>query len=218
MSIGAVCRPGISNSKRNCMKPLHAILLCCFLSLLIIPFSASGQFYIFKEVVVGSYASPGSTPSEGSVPTELDTTTLGGLMEAEVQFRQAGNKLCTEKYQFTWSFTRPIDTMEVGDQIQLSYQAKTLGGNCTSASAKMIGTSARGMSPSFAATGYTDIGGLTHSGGGWIKTDSGFKTTTVKVINASRDYATIRINFESTGPIGSEKLHFEVVYVLERTF
>ena len=176
------------------------------------------EFLGFKEIITGSYNVAGSTSEQGVKPILIDATTEGGILEVSVKFKQAGNQFCTAKYRFEWNFSESVDQLSKGQSIPVDYRSTLLSSPCSSANAKMIVTEAIGISPFFKQTGVKGVGGLTVENKKWTAAGTSTKTSTstLKIFNTSNQYATIKINFESTGIVGSERLHFEVVYLFEK--
>jgi hypothetical protein len=89
-------------------------------------------------------------------------------------------------------------------------------GPCQSDQGKMIVTSTTGFSPPFRNTGIRPRPGIKVNNGKWISTgDASYATTAqISVFNTTGP-ATLKFQLESVGPVGSSRLHYEVVYLFE---
>lgn len=185
--------------------------------LLAVGLSAQAQKeLVFKEIITDSYQVPGSKPENGILPKHVHLSTTGGNLEARIKFKQAGNNYCHAVYRFEWKFSSPIDRLHQGQTIQVDYRVTLVEGPCTGDQGKMIVTSATGFSPAFRRTGIRPRPGIKVSEGKWISTgDASYAAMAqIQVFNTAGP-ATLKLNFESVGPVGSSRLHYEVVYFFE---
>ena len=185
--------------------------------LLLLFASGYAQDYLeFKQIIAGSYQAPGSKPENGILPKHVNLTTMGGNLEARIKFKQAGNNYCHAVYRFEWKFSEPIDRLYKDKTINVEYRVTMVEGPCQGDQGKMIVTNASGFSPEFRKTGIRPRPGITVSEGKWISTgDASYATTAqISVFNTAGP-ATLKLNFESVGLIGSSRLHYEVVYLFE---
>ena len=170
----------------------------------------------FKETITGSYLVAGSQPKDGVLPKHVELTTSGGQLEARIKFKQAGNKYCEALYRFEWEFSEPIDRLYKDQTVNVHYRVTLVEGPCKADKGKMIVTSASGLSPQFKNTGLRVRPGLRVTNGKWISTgdDTASATAQLNVYNTTGP-ATLKLQLESSGLIGSSKLHYEVVYLFE---
>ena len=174
------------------------------------------DFLKFKQLISGSYQVPGSKPENGIMPKHVNVNTTGGNLEATVKFKQAGNKYCHAVYRFEWKFSDPIDRLYKNQSLNVDYRVTLVEGPCTGDLGKMIVTSASGFSPQFRNTGIRISPGIKVNNGKWISTgDASYGTTAqINVFNTTGP-ATLKVQIESSGLVGSSRLHYEVVYLFD---
>ena len=192
-----------------------------FLVLSLLPVKLIGQDYFgLKEIISGTYPVIGSSVDEGVKPELLELNSMGGVLEASVKFKSGANRQCTGKYRFEWKFSKAVDQLTVGESIDINHSASSIGSSCSGTSAKMIVMDGVGNSPEFKSTGVTRISGISVSKRKWISAAQPAQVSTAKatVLNTSNQHATIKLNFDIYGPIGSERMHYEVVYLFERGY
>ena len=192
-----------------------------FLVLGLLPENLIAQDYFgLKDIISGTYPVIGSSVDEGVKPDLLELHSSGGTLEASVRFKSGPNRHCTGKYRFEWQFSQNIDRIVVGQSIDVKHSASSIGTSCPGTSAKMIVMDGVGTSPEFKATGVKRVSGISVSKRKWITATQPKQasTATATVINASNQHATIKLNFDIYGPAGSERLHYEVIYLFERGY
>ncbi len=181
------------------------------------PAMGAAQDYLeCKQIITGSYQVPGSKPEEGILPKHVNLTTAAGNLEAGIKFKQAGNNYCHAVYRFEWRFSQPIDRLHEGQSINVDYRVTLVEGPCQSDQGKMIATNATGFSPQFRATGIRPRPGIKVTNGKWISTgDASYAATAQVSVFDVTGPATLKLQLESVGPVGSGRLHYEVVYLFE---
>ncbi len=174
------------------------------------------DFLEFKQVIAGSYQAPGSKPENGILPKHVSLNTGGGNLEATLKVKQAGNKFCFATYRFEWKFSQPIDRLYKDVSVNVDYRVTLVEGPCTGDQGKMIVTNASGFSPAFRNTGIRPRPAIKVTDGKWINTGDASYATTAKIgVFNTTGPATLKLNLESVAPVGSSRLHYEVVYLFE---
>lgn len=191
--------------------------LIIFFMLISFSHLSAQDFMGLKEVITGSYNVPGSTPEMGITPEIKELNDMGGLMEVTLKYKSGMNQFCESRYSFKWEFNKSIKSFKPAQSIEVTYDSDLVSTDCNSGSAKMIVTDAIGSSSEFKNKNLSGIGGFTVVNKSWISDASELTgKSVIKLISTSNRYATLKLNFESTAPVGSERLHFEVVYIFER--
>ncbi|MBT8220909.1 MAG: hypothetical protein KJP00_13850 [Bacteroidia bacterium] len=206
--------PDSSNFKRT--------TFVIFLSFFFFSLQTSAQDYFgLKEIVSGTFPVIGSNIEDGIRPYLLEANSAGGTLEAAVQFKTGTTQYCTGSYRFEWKFSTPVDRLGVGQSVEIEYTARIIEGSaCRSSTGKMIVMDGVGLSNEFKSTGITRVSGISVQNRKWLNAQSPTQTytSTAKVINASNKHATIKFNFDVYGSRGSERMHYEVVYLFERGY
>jgi hypothetical protein len=204
----------LSTYFQSCLLNFTLLIACFACS---IQSNVAQDVYYLKEIITGSYNVYGSPPEDGVIPDLGITNSSGGSLDAVLKIKSGASDFCQAEYQFVWQFETPIDTWTKGQQIKVDYYTDILGSGCQSASGKMIVTESVGVSPQFKALNLSGIAGFSVANKKWqSETDRGPAVSTISLYNTGSKYATIKLNFESTGPIGSDRLHYEVVYLFEK--
>ena len=198
------------------IKLNNLLVLCSVMLLAGFGRTQAQDFLRFQRIIAGSYDVYGDKAHEGDLPRHVSLTTKGGSLESTIKFKQAGNNYCHAVYRFEWKFSSPIDRLYKGDKINVDYRVTLVEGPCINDRAKLIVNSSSGMSPQFKKTGIRPRPAIRVNGGKWISTgDASYATTAqIEVFNTNGP-ATLKFQLESTGPIGSSRLHYEVVYLFE---
>ena len=157
---------------------------------------------------------------KGQIP-KIEANIHGGMMELTINYKVGANQFCPARYRFDWRFLKPVSRLYKNQPLNVQYEVKLLTGACKAGTAKMIVHASAGFSPNYQRLGIRS-GGLTVKPAKWLQVGSAARgqshLATINAYNPSVQYGTIRINFESTGYVGSEKLHYEVVYVFQKNF
>ncbi len=205
------------------LKPKWHFLRVGFLVISIIylfqPILTAQDFLGFKEVIIGPTPAPNHPPELSVKPSNVEVTTQGGTFEASIKYKQSATEYCTARYRFEWRFSEPVDKLFKGQPVDIEFKATLLSAPCKAGTGKTIVMAASGASPQFKESGIRYAGGLSVKPTKWIQVGSTNTETfvsTINVLNPSVQYATFKFNFESSGYVGSERLHYEAVYVFEK--
>ncbi len=180
------------------------------------------DFLGFSQIVSGPTPAPSSTPEQSVKPYLLEANTQGGVFEVSVNHKVGASEFCRATYLFEWKFSAPVDRLYKDQPIDITYTVSLLSSPCKAGGGKMVVQAASGASNEFKALGIRNAGGITLQPTKWLQVgENAPKQTSVTRINAYNpmvDIGTFKINFESTGYVGSERLHYEVVYVFEHNY
>ncbi|MCB0795967.1 MAG: hypothetical protein KDB88_14625 [Flavobacteriales bacterium] len=180
------------------------------------PAVAQSGHLLLKDIITGPYQVPGSRPEESVLPKRVMLNATGGNLEATIKVKQAGDQRCHATYRFEWRFSQPIDSLSTEVAVNVDYRITLVEGPCTGDQGKMILMAATGFSPTFKDTGIRPRPAIKVTDGKWISTgDASYATmATIKAFNTDGP-ATLKFNLESVAPVGSSRLHYEVVYLFE---
>jgi hypothetical protein len=178
--------------------------------------SRAQEFLEFKDIVAGSYDALGSKAEQGILPKHVMLNTIGGNLEATLKVKQRGDDYCFADYRFEWKFSQPVDRLYEGVSVNVDYRVTLVQGPCVGDQGKMIVAQAGGFSPVFRATGIRPRPGIRVVDGKWIQTGDASYGSTAKIqVFDTTGPAVFKLNLESVAPVGSSRLHYELVYVYE---
>lgn len=176
----------------------------------------------FEKVIHGSYTAAGSPAENGKKPKVKEPNTSGGEAEVTLVFNYFIDTSAT--FTFDWQFSEDIASLKVGDTVTVTYSVAVKGDPGASGYARIIPLHGMGLSTEFkdfkSVANLTQVQGLSVPKRQWASSaPSGKHTQTaeLKVVpfGATTEYAALKLNMESGGPLGSDRLHYEVVYLFK---
>ena len=175
------------------------------------------NFFGFKEILTGpSFDKP---PYGNNVtPSLLEANTSGGTMEASLQFKKSSTEFCPAKFRFEWRFLQPIEVLKKGDEVAVEIKSTLLTAACYNSKGIISVSGSNNGSlqvrnknlKTAADLGAIDVKFLE------ALPVSNTHITKVKVYYVTSQYTFFKLDIKTQGPVGSEILRYEVVYVYEK--
>lgn len=175
------------------------------------------DFFGFKEILTGpSFDKP---PYGNNVtPSLLDASTAGGTLEVSVQFLKSRDVFCPAKFRFEWRFLQPIETLKRGDEVAVEIKSTLLTDPCYNSKGLLSVSGSNNGSLQVRNQGFKTAADLGAVDVKFLEAQAGGTThiTKVKVYYVTSQYTFFRLDFKTTGPVGSEILRYEVAYLYEK--
>lgn len=199
-------------------NPIRFGLLYVFVFLLFSSLHAQDHLS-FKKIVKGPTPAPNRTPDMSVAPEKFEADVDGGSFYVNITYKKNALQNCTARYLFDWQFSSAVNQLKKGQPVQITYTVTMVEGPCPAGKAKMVVNAASGFSDEFKSLGVRHAGGISVKPARWIEAGVNGKSktavATLDVFNPKVKNASLRLAFESTGYVGSEKLHYELVYLFE---